>query len=193
VRYLVLVHIQWATEPLPDAPLEKEYPGPLLKLRVTALLRCEQYAEALAVLKAAPGTLKDSLRLQEAYCLYRTGALSKGLELLNKNDGALSSQAVPAAHLKAQILYRLHRYSETLDVYSKMSSGEDSAELRTNCLAVMAASAASGSVLQDKEVTGKSVPEVYEEAYNLACLHMAKGAWSQAQSMLERAKGIPFI
>ena len=80
---------------------------------VVSLIRQSKFAEALSVLDA---DRSGSLHFERAYCLFRSFRLDEALQLLNDEP----EPGHKHGELKAQVLYRLERYSESLQVYAEL-------------------------------------------------------------------------
>ena len=89
----------------------------------------EKYAEALDSI-AELNT--KQLKFEKAYCLYKSNQLLKSLETIENESDERSRL------LKAQVLYRLDRFEECLQVYSEFPDDDDDIETnRKACLALM--------------------------------------------------------
>ena len=155
----------------------------LRKLKLTALIRLEEYSEALNFITSSKRSFQDTVALERAYCCYRTDALTQGL------DWVQGLESVDALHLKSQILYRLHQYHDCKALYAKLLKEDTRSEVKVNELAVLAAM----DTIPETASLSKKSPELYEDAYNRACVCIAIGDLTSAEEYLASAKSMPFI
>ena len=83
------------------------------------------------------------LSFEEAYCHYRLNEALKALQVLDKCIGSSKKEGPKHRELRAQILYRLERFSECFDIYrdvikNSMVDDEFEEERMTNLAAVSA-------------------------------------------------------
>ncbi|KAJ3019949.1 Signal recognition particle core component [Thoreauomyces humboldtii] len=165
-----------------------------LQAKAVALIKQEQYTSALTALHAAPAHVREELILEHAYCLYRTHRLDDAMALVRKHrertEGDLGDAGARSlSHLEAQLLYRLEKYDECLQVYLNLegtAGEEESRELRANIIAVQAAATNASEVIS---VEASFESDSYEIAYNSACLHIANGDYKSAEELLHAAEG----
>ncbi|KAI8816789.1 uncharacterized protein EV422DRAFT_269307 [Fimicolochytrium jonesii] len=163
--------------------------------KIVALIRLEQYAKALDVLKVVPANLKKELIFEKAYCEYRANHLDESLATIQKNLPEATRVLGPGGarslrHLEAQVLYRLEEYDECLDLYTildKDATEEEQVELRANIAAVRAAAASAGVALAEEMDLDEPL-DSYEMMYNTACKHIANGHLDDAVPLLDSAK-----
>ncbi|KAG6353940.1 hypothetical protein INS49_005197 [Diaporthe citri] len=162
--------------------------------KVVALLRLDQYDDALRVIAAAGSALEDRCILEKTYALYKTGALDDAASLLEGRD--LSNAERPLKHVAAQIAYRTERFSQAAELYSLLREddstavlGEDT-DLVINQLATHAQLEwqGRGDLVPDKSKQPKREDmEAFETAYNAGCGCVARGDLAKASILLKRA------
>ncbi|KAG0234023.1 hypothetical protein B0O80DRAFT_430162 [Mortierella sp. GBAus27b] len=191
--------------------------------KAITLIRIERYTDALTILNRP---LQGKFIFEKAYCLYRTNQLAEGALLIENRRkeleaaGASSSTALPwnLRHLEAQILYRMERYQDCIDLYASMlrdTPKDDDAygDLLTNYRACKAAvlyagiephqrwgkteddddkdHGGEGDDEKDDVDLGKDLTQsTYELSFNAACAKIAQGDFTKALELLEEAKSI---
>ncbi|KAG0006944.1 Signal recognition particle core component [Modicella reniformis] len=181
-----------------------------LHCKAITLIRLERYTDALTILNRP---LQGKFVFEKAYCLYRTNQLADGaLVIENTRKDLEASGKLPwnLRHLEAQILYRMERYQDCIDLYASMlrdASKVDDAytDILTNYRACKAAVLYAGmeseqrwgKKLEDEEAAqdeednkGNAGQSTYELSFNAACAQIAKGDYTQALKLLEEAKSI---
>ena len=95
-------------------PVFKEHKeAPVRQTLVTCLIQQERYQDALQY-------MDQDVSFEHAYCLYRLNRLEEALTVL---QSTLKEDLVLARlHLTAQILYRLERFQEAIDLYDSIES-----------------------------------------------------------------------
>lgn len=162
--------------------------------KVVALLRLDQYDDALRVIAAAGSALEERCILEKTYALYKTGALEEAAALLEGRDIANSER--PLQHVAAQIAYRTERFSQAAELYTLLREddstavlGEDT-DLVINQLATHAQLEwqGRGDLVPDKSKQPKREDmEAFETAYNAGCGCVARGDLTKASILLKRA------
>lgn len=162
--------------------------------KVVALLRLDQYDDALRVIAAAGTALEERCILEKTYALYKTGALDDAAALLEGRDIANADR--PLKHVAAQIAYRTERFSQAAELYSLLMEddstavlGEDT-DLVINQLATHAQLEwqGRGDLVPDKSKQPKREDmEAFETAYNAGCGCVARGDLAKASILLKRA------
>ena len=164
--------------------------GTAFHCKMVCLLQMGKFLEVLKQMND-PGNQKFEnldLSFEEAYCHYRLNAASKALEVLDRQLESSSKESTKHSELRAQILYRLERYSECFDIYRdivKNTVDDFELERMTNLAAVSA----------NLEIAGESpntFPDQdsnsYEMVYNRACYHLAAKRWSEACDDLKKSE-----
>ncbi|KAF9401452.1 Signal recognition particle core component, partial [Podila epigama] len=167
-----------------------------LHCKAITLIRLERYADALVILNRA---LEGKLVFEQAYCLYRTNQLSDGASLIEKRRNELKAQGQALTwdlrHLEAQMLYRMERYQECIELYHGMlkdtpKTDEGYNDILTNFNACKAAVLYSGETLDDKWKIEDVTQTTYELSFNSACARISTGDYAQALVLLEEAKSL---
>lgn len=162
--------------------------------KVVALLRLDQYEDALRVIAAAGTALEERCILEKTYALYKTGALDEAASLLEGRDIANAER--PLKHVAAQIAYRTERFNQAAELYSLLLEddstavlGEDT-DLIINQLATHAQLEwqGRGDLVPDKSKQPRREDmEAFETAYNAGCGCVARGDLAKASILLKRA------
>lgn len=127
-----------------------------LHCKAVTLIRLERYTDALTILNRP---LEGKFVFEKAYCLYRTNQLSDGATLIESRRKELKAQGQTLSwdlrHLEAQMLYRMERYQECIELYYGMlkdtpKSDEGYNDILTNFNACKAAVLYSGEALDDR-------------------------------------------
>lgn len=158
-----------------------------LRCKIAALIKSEQYQEASKALNNASSTMPDfQAKLEEAYCLYRTDHFEEANKLADQ-DGSRSMR-----HVNAQVLYRMERYTESLEVLLEITKTVSTNDEELPDLAINL-KAAEALIRQSKPRSSLqvSVPKVegsYELALNSALNEAARGEMDKAKAELIKAE-----
>jgi len=157
----------------------------VLAAKVGALLHGEQYEAALAVLGAHEGV--GGLRLERAYCLYRTERHAEALALLER--GVSCGREACAAQLSAQLLFRLGRHGEAASVLdAAAAAGQlEGEEAQSNVVAAYVAAGRSADVPALLSRLGLRTAVSDVAAFNVACARLACGELDEAAALLDEA------
>ncbi|KAF9168637.1 Signal recognition particle core component [Actinomortierella ambigua] len=166
-----------------------------LHCKAITLIRLEAYSEALTILTRQ---LDNQYIFEKAYCLYRTNQLQEGLtqiDLVRKDLNVARREKLPwdLRHLEAQMLYRLERYRECMELYQGMLNDVDEGDdgyndILTNLNACKAALLYSGECLDGKWAIQDVTQTTYELSFNSACSRIAQGEYTKALKLLEEAE-----
>ncbi|BFZ53477.1 Signal recognition particle subunit SRP72 [Savitreella phatthalungensis] len=141
------------------------------------LLSDDKYGTALKLAQ------RSGHKLVQAYALYRLGKEEDSLSLItgDSSRGGL--------HLKAQLLYRLERFSEAADVYSQLQAASSSEcvdneaeDIQVNKLAL---AAWQGIDVEEDAVAGNAS---HEALFNASLAAATRGDTAAAESLLDRAE-----
>ncbi|CEF67009.1 Signal recognition particle subunit SRP72 [Strongyloides ratti] len=126
---------------------------------------------------------KETEIYEDAYVAYRRFENEKCLELLNKLD----QNEIHVMELKAQLLYRLGKYTEASNVYEKLfrqCSDDWEDERNVNYMATFTMQRSI------KKITTKINPslETYEQHFNYACYLIEDENYTEAIKYLEKAQ-----
>ncbi|KAF9434947.1 Signal recognition particle core component [Entomortierella beljakovae] len=162
--------------------------------KAITLIRLERYADALAIINRQ---LDGKLIFEKAYCLYRTNQLTDGSLLIENRRKELQSQQLPwnLRHLEVQMLYRMERYQECIELYAGMlkdtpKSDDSYNDILTNFNACKAAVLYSGEALDNRWKVEDVTETTYELSFNSACARIAQGDYNRALKLLNEAKEI---
>jgi signal recognition particle subunit SRP72 len=113
------------------------------------------------------------LQFEKAYCFYKTNQLEKSLETIeNETDERFCL-------LKAQVLYRLDRFEECLEVYSKLPDEEDIETNRKACLALM-----------NNGTTTSTTSNSFATIFNIGCMYANQQKYRLAEQKFIEAMEI---
>ncbi|KAG0332212.1 hypothetical protein BG004_001348 [Podila humilis] len=167
-----------------------------LHCKAITLIRLERYADALAILSRP---LEGKFVFEKAYCLYRTNQLNDGATLIENRRNELKAKGQALSwdlrHLEAQMLYRMERYQECMELYYEMlkdtsKSDEGYNDILTNFNACKAAVLYSGETLDEKWKVEDVTKTTYELSFNSACARISTGEYTKALELLEEAKSL---
>ncbi|KAF9340334.1 hypothetical protein BGZ91_002544 [Linnemannia elongata] len=143
-----------------------------LHCKAITLIRLERYSDALSILnRGLEGKFATRKQVQSA-----GGQLPWDLR-----------------HLEAQMLYRMERYQDCIELYAGMlkdtSKSDDSYnDILTNFNACKAAVLYSGDTLDERWRAEDVTKTTYELSFNSACARISQGDYTQALALLEEAK-----
>ena len=166
--------------------------GTAFHCKMVCLLQMSKFQEVLKQMND-PGNQKYGdldLSFEEAYCHYRLNAASKALEVLDRQAKASKQESTKHKELRAQILYRLERFSECFEIYRDIirnsMADDDFEEERMTNLAAVSANLEYGGEGQNTFPGQDS--NSYEMVYNRACYHLAAERWDEACSDLKKSE-----
>ena len=146
-----------------------------LQLKSCALIRLGRFEEALKILD------KSDKRISKGYCLLKMNKQQEALSLLGSENLSNDEKL-----LKAQILFRLEAYSDSLDLYREVEESLEDIprEIVANQWAVAAASGKIDMVrILEDSIT-------FEEIYNYSAWAMARKDWAEAERGLKLAESM---
>jgi len=153
-----------------------------MKIKVVCLIHMNQFEEAIKFISTTP-EIQEHTVFEKAYCYYREQKLSAALETICETD----VNDLRTLELKAQIYYKLGRYSECVPIYKKLMkecSDENEKERMTNFIAVNA----SLSMFENNKTHLNCDAETHEQFFNLACIKLGEGDYKAAKVLLEKAQ-----
>ena len=158
------------------------------QVKVVALLKLDRYKDAIKAIDAGGAKLKEKVRLEHAYALYKAGRPTEAAEI------AKDGNERGFHHVEAQARYRTEDFTRAAELYERLAANpEDDAEadLRINSGAVDAQLEWSrlGSLVRKKK-PGREDLEAFETAYNAACGCIARGELGQGEVLLKRARDL---
>jgi len=141
-----------------------------------------EFKNGLSIINKNPA-LAEVMSFEHAYCLYRVNRTKEALAVLNKETNADTKHK----ELKAQILYRMERFSECLDLYKdliKNTHDDYEIERETNLSAVVASLSLEGKKTNLPVMRDNS----YELSYNEAIRLLGEGKVQEAEAQLRKAE-----
>ncbi|CAI0426091.1 unnamed protein product [Linum tenue] len=154
-----------------------------LRCKVVALIKNDSYDEALSAIRSAKN-LKFDFSFEEAYCLYKQNKLDEALELLKGQERNSETML-----LEAQILFRLGRMAECIDVYQKLRKSElDSLEINLAASLILAGRSSEVQGMLDAQRIKPS--SSYDLAFNTACSLIEVNKYAEAEQLLQQARRI---
>lgn len=149
--------------------------------KVACMIYLNQFSEALKFLQSEP-EINKTLLFEKAYCQYRLLQTDKALDTINE----AKEPDLRLMELKAQVLYKLGFYNESLELYKRLmkdSADDDEEERKANLLAVTA----SMSLWEKKQVDVDLQLSSYEQMYNKSCQLLGAGKAKEGEEMLNKA------
>lgn len=153
-----------------------------MKTKVVCLIQMNQFEEAIKFISSTP-EIQEHAVFEKAYCYYREQKMSAALETITEAD----PNDLKALELKAQIYYKLGKYSECAPLYKKLMkecTDDNEKERMTNFIAVNA----SLSMFENTETNLNCEGESHEQYFNLACIKLGEGDYEAAKMLLEKAQ-----
>nr|CAB3266574.1 signal recognition particle subunit SRP72-like [Phallusia mammillata] len=150
--------------------------------KVVCMIQMSHFADALKFIETTP-EIQELLIFEKAYCQYRLLKTDEALETLKY----VKNPDIRTLELKAQVLYKLGNYQESLKIYKQLMkecTDDYEEERMTNLSAVHAALSAFENV--ETEIGFKV--ESYEQLYNKACWLLGRNRVEEAQKILEDAE-----
>eukprot|EP00941_MAST-03F_sp_MAST-3F-sp1_P003109 g3109.t1 len=160
-----------------------------LRAKCFCLIQDSAYSAALQIAERKG----MNLDFEQAYCLYRLGEVGEAVQVLERitpGKDHNSTYDIRITLLRAQLLYRLERYSECADTYVELLKScviEDyDMELRAN---ITAAFAMAGRQEEGERLMAKLAPlQRHEVSYNEATSMLYKGDFAGAREKLKEAE-----
>lgn len=121
------------------------------------------------------GFPQSSFVFEFAYCLYRLGKFLSALNLIEKSeiDSRLNL-------LKGQILYRLERFQEAVEIFNNLIETDEvsNKDLQVNLLAAKAQAG----------INSNEKVESYDSAYNLALVKLANNEFKATEQLVNECE-----
>ncbi|KAL1588823.1 hypothetical protein WHR41_02735 [Cladosporium halotolerans] len=157
-------------------------------VKAVALLNLDRYSDAVTAIEAGGDKLKEKVRLEYAYALYKSGKSAEAAEIAAKGSQRGYS------HVEAQARYRTEDFQRAAELYKQLSANQAQdaeADLRVNASAVDAQLewSGKGAMVQNKRAARGDL-EAFETAYNAACGSIARGELGQGEVLLKRARDL---
>nr|GMD21504.1 signal recognition particle subunit SRP72-like [Ipomoea batatas] len=155
-----------------------------IRCKIVALIKDDSVDEALASIQDSSKKTSIDFTFFKAYCLYRQNKLDEALETL-KGQEENSEKML----LECQILYRLGKADECVDIYHKLQRSKiDSLEINTVAALVSAGRAPEvQGILDSLRVKPTSS---FELAFNTACSLLERQKYKDAEQLLLSARRI---
>jgi signal recognition particle subunit SRP72 len=164
------------------------------RTRVVALLKLDQYEDALRALDDGGDALGELCQVEKSYALYKTGQIKAAQDIFK----VAKSVSRGLRHVAAQVAYRAENFEEAGEIYKELSvqdaaiEGEEN-DLRINTLAVDAQLEWQGNgdkVEKSRRKPSREDFEAFETAYNAACGCVARGDLGSGSVLLKRARDL---
>ncbi|KAG5900246.1 hypothetical protein JTB14_018227 [Gonioctena quinquepunctata] len=152
--------------------------------KVVCLIQLSKFEEAISLMNKNPQFL-HSLIFEKAYCYYRANKPEEALKVIDNSEQETN---IRIQELRAQILYRLEKYNETVEVYHEIIKNihdddyED--ERYTNLSAAMVP--LSNDDTEDNLADFRE--NTYELCYNKACMLIANEKYAEAEKKLRECE-----
>ncbi|KAH7648418.1 signal recognition particle 72 kDa (SRP72) [Cryptosporidium bovis] len=168
------------------------------RMKIFCLIQRKMWNQALFQIRDLESSGIE-LPYEKSYCLYRMNNFEKALECLEQLGNPLKelkkSENRAICHLKAQILYRLGRFTECNSIYSELkqtltdNSQEELEMLEVNHLAVLSSLDNYVNNIDDFE-TPEFITDSFEYWFNRCCLYISNKDYDNALTALEMSESI---
>ncbi|KAA8521616.1 hypothetical protein F0562_012289 [Nyssa sinensis] len=154
-----------------------------IRCKIVALIKADNIDEALSTIESSRRLPIDT-SFFKAYCLYRKNKLNEALESLKGQEGN-----TPTMLLESQILFRLGKVDDCLDIYEKLQKSKiDSLEI--NVVAGLVSAGRASKVQGKMEALRVKATSSFELAYNTACSFIEMNKYTDAEQLLLSARRI---
>ncbi|PAA83502.1 hypothetical protein BOX15_Mlig004229g2, partial [Macrostomum lignano] len=158
--------------------------------KTAALIHLGKFEDCLHHLKPSRSKFGVEQKFERAYCEYRLNRLAEALTSLENCDSPRDQE------LRAQVLYRLERFNESLALYRSLvrNCADDYGEEReANMAAACAARCLFGDAEQlndadEDEAIKLLARDTYDQLYNVACALIGRGRLDEAAETLSEAE-----
>ncbi|XP_071447805.1 signal recognition particle subunit SRP72 [Hetaerina americana] len=152
--------------------------------KIVSLIQLSKFQEGLNFITKNT-KLSSGLIFEKAYCQYRLNQPQEALKTIE----CVSNLTPKLKELKSQILYRMERYEECLEVYGDIikNSSDDYEDERETNLAAVVANLSFGN-FKDSQDLPQLREHTYELAYNRACRLLGERKWSETEAKLRQAE-----
>ena len=155
-----------------------------LYCKVVCLMQLSRFEDAIKMIdEIAKKEGETKFLFEKAYCLYRTDKCVESLQYVDK----MAPGDQRFWDLKAQVLYRLERFSEATSVYEaclKQAADGCGNEREANYMAALASSGHANLLAQQESLHADTV----EQCFNRACCYLAAGMPNDALKMIDLAE-----
>ncbi|XP_037948835.1 signal recognition particle subunit SRP72 [Teleopsis dalmanni] len=153
-----------------------------LRCKVICLIQVSKFEEAHKFIEK--NRLNSLMIFEKAYCEYRLNNPEQSIETIDSFKDGLLPQNLK--ELRAQVLYRLERYDECLELYKeviKNSNDDFDDERRANMTAVVA------NLTVDVRKSLPEIPEeTYEQYFNSACILANQKKFGESERKLRASE-----
>nr|GME04062.1 signal recognition particle subunit SRP72-like [Ipomoea batatas] len=155
-----------------------------IRCKIVALIKDDSVDEALASIQDSSKKTSIDFTFFKAYCLYRQNKLDEALETL-KGQEENSEKML----LECQILYRLGKADECVDIYHKLQRSKiDSLEI--NIVAALVSAGRAPEVQGILDSLRVKPTSSFELAFNTACSLIERQKYKDAEQLLLSARRI---
>ena len=154
-----------------------------LYCKVVCLMQLSKFEDAIKMIDEITKKGEAQFLFEKAYCLYRTDKCVESLQYLDK----MAPGDQRFWDLKAQVLYRLERFSEATSVYEgalKQATDGFGNEREANYTAALASSGHANLLSQQEFLHADTM----EQCFNRACCYLAAGMPDDALKMIDLAE-----
>lgn len=152
--------------------------------RVVALLKLDRFDDALRAIDEGGSRLEAICGIEKAYALYKTSRLDDAATIVK----SIGLEKRSLAHIAAQVAYRAERFDEARAIYTRLldnSIADEEHDMNINVKAAEAQAEYQGYFSSNYPHTDNF--DSFELCYNVACSYLARGAFPQADDLLQRA------
>uniref|UniRef100_A0A1I8FJ88 Signal recognition particle subunit SRP72 n=1 Tax=Macrostomum lignano TaxID=282301 RepID=A0A1I8FJ88_9PLAT len=186
IAHQTAVQCQRFVKPLETSPDEQK----AFQCKTAALIHLGKFEDCLHHLKPSRSKFGVEQKFERAYCEYRLNRLAEALASLENCDSLRDQE------LRAQVLYRLERFNESLALYRSLvrNCADDYGEERE---ANMAAACAARCLFGDSEQLNDAeedeaikllARDTYDQLYNVACALIGRGRLDRSGRDAERSE-----
>lgn len=172
--------IKVADQVLSVAPSDED----ALRCKVVALIKNDKIDQAFTTIQESAKKFPVDFSFLKAYCLYRQNKLEEALESLKGLEGSTETML-----LESQILYRLGKADDCVDVYQKLLKSKIQS-LEINVIAGLVSAGKANEVQGVMDSLRAKATSSFELAYNTACSLIERGKYKDAEQLLLSARRI---
>ncbi|CAH9128624.1 unnamed protein product [Cuscuta epithymum] len=155
-----------------------------VRCKVVALIEAYKVDEALESIYDNSKRTSIDLTFLKAYCLYQQNKFSEALEILKGNEESSAKML-----LESQILYRLGKADECVDIYSKLQKSKIDS-LETNMVACFVSAGRAPEVQGYLDSIRARPTRSFELPFNTACSLIQNQKYNNAEQLLLSARRI---
>ncbi|VFQ60078.1 unnamed protein product [Cuscuta campestris] len=155
-----------------------------VRCKIVALIIDDKVDEALASIHDISKKTSIDFTFFKAYCLYRQNKLDEALKTLKEKE-----ENSAKVLLESQILYRLGRADECIDIYHKLQQSKIDKQ-ETNMVACLVSAGRAPEVQGYLSSVRVKPTSTYELAFNTACSLIQNQKYNDAEQLLLSARRI---